>query len=86
MCGSLIKRRKKMNVLKGILLTIGSILATAVVVVLMWACLYLTVPNIKTETDKLFKWNDYAVTETEKEETETPKTANMIPSFNEFIG
>ena len=65
---------------------IGSIISTAVVGVLLWTCLYMTVPNIKDKTDKLLKWNDYAITETEKEETETPKTANIVPTFNEYFG
>lgn len=61
-----------MDTLKIILLTFFSIVATAVVTMLMWTCLYLTVPNIKTNTDKLFKWNDYAV----EQEAEIPQDTN----------
>lgn len=61
-----------MDTLKIILLTFFSIVATVVVAMLMWTCLYLTVPNIKTNTDKLFKWNDYAV----EQEVETPQETN----------
>lgn len=58
-----------MDTLKIILLTFFSIVATAVVTILMWTCLYLTIPNIKTNTDKLFKWNDYAVEQEQDIET-----------------
>lgn len=64
-----------MDTFKMILLTFFSIVATAVVAMLMWTCLYLTVPNIKTNTDKLFKWNDYSV-EQEVEPQET--NANFL--------
>ena len=63
-----------MDTLKIILLTFFSIIATAVVAMLMWTCLYLTVPNIKTNTDKLFKWNDYSV----EQEIEIPQETNAI--------
>ena len=48
---------------------LGGILGVSFVGVLLWAALYLAIPNIKDNTDKIFKWNDYAVEDTVKDET-----------------
>ena len=59
---------------------VGGILVTAVVGVLLWAIFYLSVPAIEDKTDKLFKWNDYAVEDTVDSTTETTETvANILP-------
>lgn len=55
---------------------IGVIVAT----ILMWLCLYLIVPNIKDGTDKLFKWNDYAIEQEQDKTTET--TQNSLNTEN----
>lgn len=65
-----------MNVYKTILLTFFSIVGTAVIAVLMWTCLYLTVPNIKDKTDQIFKWNDYKV---EEKADEQSKATCILP-------
>lgn len=62
--------------MKNFLMVIGSLIGTACVAVLVWICLYLSIPAVKDNTDKIFKWNDYAETEI----TDTETSANMIPT------
>lgn len=71
-----------MDTLKIILLTFFSVVATAVVTILMWTCLYLTIPNIKTNTDKLFKWNDYSVEQEQDNTVETTQNIQFKIGYN----
>ena len=57
-----------------ILTGIGVFLGVIAVAVLLWAVLYLAVPNVKDNTDKIFKWNDYAVEDTVEDENKDEAT------------
>lgn len=59
---------------KKILTGIGVSLGVIAVLVLFWAVLYLAVPNVKDNTDKIFKWNDYAVEDTVEDENKDEAT------------
>ena len=50
---------------KGLVALVGA----AAIGALIWAVLYVAVPNIKDNTDKMFKWGDYAVIEETEDET-----------------
>ena len=61
------------NIFKGI----GAVLGAIAIGILLWVVLYLAVPNVKDNTDKMFKWNDYAIEDTiEDEKTETEDNEN----------
>ena len=60
-----------MNFLK----VLSGLFTFVIVSVILWTVLYLAVPAIEDKTDKLFKWNDYAVEETVDSTVET--TANI---------
>ncbi len=69
--------------MKTFLNTIMLVVGTAFSAVLLWAFLYLCIPSLKDNTDKLFKWNDYKVVESEAE-SETPKTEGAFKFENDF--
>lgn len=59
---------------------VGGIFIALLISVLTWASVYLAVPAVQDKTDKLFKWNDYAVEDTVDSTTETTETvANILP-------
>ena len=64
---------------KKILMGIGAFLGVIAVGVLLWVVLYLSVPNIKDNTDKIFKWNDYAIEDTVEDEKSEDKTETETP-------
>ena len=58
---------------------LGGILGVSFVGVLLWTVLYLAVPNVQDNTDKIFKWNDYAVEDTVEDEKSEDKTETETP-------
>lgn len=57
--------------LKGLGLTLAILVGVSAVTALTWSVLYVSVPSIATETDKLFKWNEFAETEDETNDDTT---------------
>lgn len=55
---------------------LAGIFGAALMAALVWGLLYLTIPGVKDNTDKLFKWNEQIESETETE-TETDITAHI---------
>ncbi len=53
---------------------LAGIFGAALMAALVWGLLYLTIPGVKDNTDKLFKWNETVESETE---TETDTTAKV---------
>ena len=69
--------------IKKIFMGIGAFLGAIAVGVLLWVVLYLAVPNVKDNTDKIFKWNDYAVEDTVEDETPEDETETPEDETNE---
>lgn len=61
---------------------LGFILTAGISVALVWSFLYLCIPGVKTETDKLFKWNTEVV-EDEVSITEVPDTHSQFVFEND---
>ena len=72
--------------MKNFLNTLTFIVGAAATAVLIWGFLYLCIPGVKDNTDKLFKWGDYKVVEEDKtKETEEPNTDASLKFENDFI-
>lgn len=72
--------------MKNFLNTLTFIVGAAATAVLIWGFLYLAIPGVKDNTDKLFKWGDYKVVEEDKtKETEEPNTDASLKFENDFI-
>ena len=84
--------------MKNFLNTLTFVIGTAVTALLIWAFLYLCIPGVKNDTDKLFKWGDYkqeqTVDDDSKKEDEsktedeiqtTPTTEAQFIFSNDFI-
>lgn len=72
------------RIFKGIGIAIGGTIGAVAIGLLLWTVLYLAIPNVKDNTDKIFKWNDYAVEdtvedETDKENNEDTEEETIIP-------
>ena len=68
--------------MKNLMNILSFVVGTAFAVVLVWAFLYLCIPNVKDGTDKIFKWGDYkeVVEDEEKPEDELPNA--VTPETN----
>ena len=62
------------RIFKGIGIAIGGTIGAVAIGLLLWVVLYLSIPNVKDNTDKIFKWNDYAVEDTVEDETNEENT------------
>ena len=74
------------RIFKGIGIAIGGTIGAVAIGLLLWVVLYLSIPNVKDNTDKIFKWNDYAVEDTVEDETDeenTEETPEVEESPNE---
>lgn len=56
-----------MKIVNNIFVTLVTLVCIALIGVLTWTCLYMAIPQVKDNTDKLFKWNDYKVVEVVEE-------------------
>lgn len=52
-----------MKTVKGIFVALATIVCVVLIGILTWTCLYMAVPQVKDNTDKLFKWNEYKIVE-----------------------
>lgn len=60
----------KLKITFGVVFGIVGVIVTTI---LIWLLLFLVVPDVKDQTQKLFKWGDYAVEEVvEESESSTP--------------
>lgn len=74
--------------MKNLMNILSFVVGTAFAVVLVWAFLYLCIPNVKDGTDKIFKWGDYkeVVEETDKDIiTDSPNTNAQFVFENDMI-
>ena len=74
--------------MKNLMNILSFVVGTAFAVVLVWAFLYLCIPNVKDGTDKIFKWGDYkeVVEETDKDIiTDSPITNAQFVFENDMI-
>lgn len=73
--------------MKNFLSALTFIVGTAATAVLIWGFLYLCIPGVKDNTDKLLKWGDYKVEEktTNPEDEIHEVTATTYKFENDFI-
>ena len=73
--------------LKGLGLTLAIIFVGSAITALTWSVLYVAVPSIATETDKLFKWNEFAENkdETNDENTDEENPDVITPEEDENV-
>lgn len=73
--------------MKNFLNTLTFIVGTAATAVLIWGFLYLCIPGVKDNTDKLFKWGDYKeeITQPDDNNNEEDVTATSYKFENDFI-
>lgn len=73
--------------MKNFLNTLTFIVGAAATAVLIWGFLYLAIPGVKDNTDKLFKWGDYKeeITQPDDNKKEEDVIATSYKFENDFI-
>lgn len=74
-----------MKVVKIILSILSFLVSTALATALVWGLLYLCIPKVKENTDKIFNKNDTQIEEKKKDDSIEPQKNYKVDFENKVI-